>query len=80
LKTSKKETNDNDTLPAVNCFCGVKILLVPDVRLMSEAIEAHIKEKHMSKTVDSVEAEVETEKVREYLIMQVFDKASKNKF
>ncbi len=76
MKTSKKETYGKGTLPIVKCFCGFEILFVPDVRLMGEAIEAHIEEKHMAKTVDPADVELETEKVREYLIKRVFDKAS----
>ena len=42
---------------------------------MSEAIEAHTERKHKLK-VNNL-AEVEAEKVRGYLITQVFDEASK---
>ncbi len=76
MKTPYKKTNIEGPVSVVNCFCGAKILLVPDVKLMSEAIEAHIEQAHKLETVDSAKAEMEAEKVREYLITQVFDKAS----
>lgn len=77
MKTSKKETESNVKLPVIKCFCGAKILLIPDVKLMSEAIEAHIGKSHKSKTKNPEENEAEAEKVRDYLIAQVFDKTSR---
>ncbi len=75
MKNSKKETKSISKLPVIKCFCGTEILLVPNVKVMSEAIEAHTERKHKLK-VNNL-AEVEAEKVRGYLITQVFDEASK---
>jgi hypothetical protein len=73
---SKKNIDNKEGVPVIKCYCGVEILLVPNVKSMSEAIEAHV-EKHRKKGKDPKEAEAETERIREYLIMQVLDKASK---
>jgi len=51
-------------------------MLLPNVKLMSEAIEAHV-EKHKHKIKDLTEAE--SEGLRENLIAQVLDNASKSK-
>jgi hypothetical protein len=71
----KKPANHN--LPLIKCtLCGAKIMLLPNVKLMSEAIEAHV-EKHKHKIKDLTEAE--SEGLRENLIAQVLDNASKSK-
>ena len=44
---------------------------------MSEAIEAHV-ETHKQKVKDPKEAEAEAERIRDDLIAQVLEKASKN--
>lgn len=75
LKNSKIETKSSTTLPVIKCFCGAEILLMPNVKVMSEAIEAHIERKHKSKVHNLTEDE--SEKIREYLITQVFDEARK---
>ncbi len=62
-------------LPVIKCSCGSEILLVPNVKLMNEAIEAHINE-HTKKLKTPKEAEAEAERVRDDLIIQVLEKAS----
>lgn len=62
-------------LSVIKCSrCGAEILLVPDAKLMGEAIEAHVEE-HKSKAKTRAEAE-SLEKIRDDLILQVFDEAS----
>jgi endonuclease V-like protein UPF0215 family len=73
---SKKNIDNREGLPVIKCCCGVEILFVPNVKSMSEAIEAHV-EKHRKKVKELNEADAEAERIREYLIMQVLDKASK---
>jgi hypothetical protein len=51
-----------------------KIMLVSNAKLMSEAIESHVVT-HKQKVKDPKEAEAE--RARDYLIIQVLDKASK---
>ena len=73
---AKKKIGGDKGLPMIKCSCEAKIMLVPNVKLMSEAIEAHV-EKHKQKVKDPKAAEAEAERIRDYLIMQVLDKASK---
>ena len=60
----------------IRCSCGVEILMVPNVKRMSEAIEAHV-EQHKQKVKDPAQAATEAERVRDELIAQVLDKASR---
>jgi len=76
VSSSKKENGSKKELPIIKCFCGAKILLVSNVKLMSKAIDTHV-EKHKRKVKDPAEAEKESDKVSEYLIMQLFEKVSK---
>lgn len=72
-KSSKKVGEAG--LPVIKCSCGAEILLVPNVKLMNEAIEAHILE-HTKKCSTPKEAEAEAEQIRDDLIIQVLEKAS----
>ena len=75
--TSKKKIGENKGLPTIRCsFCGQEILLVPNVKLMSEAIEAHAIE-HARKICDPKEAEAEAGRVLDSLIAKVLERASK---
>ena len=62
-------------LPVIKCSCGAEILLVPNVKEMNEAIEAHILE-HTKKIKSLKEAEAEAERIRDDLIIKVLEKAS----
>jgi hypothetical protein len=59
----------------VKCSCGKEIVLVPDIELMGEAIEAHVKE-HKNKILGRKNAEAEAERTRDDLIAKVLRKAS----
>ena len=72
-RVSKKKTQKKK-VPTIKCQCGVEILLVPDVKLMSKALENHIAE-HKLKIPDAKTAEEEAEKIRDDLITQVLKKA-----
>lgn len=76
LPTRKnKKTSGNGNLPVIKCSrCDEEILLVPDAKLMGQAIEAHV-EKHRSKAKTAAELK-EVEEIRDDLITQVFDKAA----
>ena len=56
-------------------LCGAEILLVPNVRVMSEAIELHV-EMHVQMS-GSKETDEEAERIRDDLITQVLKKASR---
>jgi len=78
IHASKKKTDDTGTLPIITCsFCGAKILFISDVKVMGEAIEAHVEE-HMQKSKDPTKSAQEAERIYIDLISQVFDIASKS--
>ena len=56
--------------------CGVEILLVPNVKRMSEAIEAHV-EKHRKKVNRLQKVRQKLNEYADDLIMQILNKASK---
>ncbi len=64
-------------LPTIVCQCGAEILLVPNVELMSKAIEAHVEE-HNRKLKGCKRAKEEAEHIELDLIAQVFSKISYN--
>lgn len=61
-------------LPTIKCCCGAEILLVPNIKLMSQAIEAHIEE-HKKKMKSHKEAEAEAERIGDDLTAKVLRKA-----
>jgi hypothetical protein len=73
-RVSKKKEGDTK-LPVIICSCGAEILLVPNVKLMAEAIEAHAIE-HTKKIKDPKEAEEEAGRVLDDLIAKALNKAS----
>jgi len=77
VKPNRRNRNSEGKLPLIQCSrCGTEIMLVPNVKLMSDAIEAHV-ESHKSKMKKSPDAEAEAELIRGDLIRQVLDKASR---
>ena len=75
VRTAKKASG-NGKLPVIKCCsCGAEIMMVANVKLMSEAIEAHI-EKHKVRVKNSTANEAEKELIRDDLIKQVFAKAT----
>jgi hypothetical protein len=76
VRVPKEKTAIEGGLSAIKCLCGAVILLVPNVRAMSEAIESHVA-KHLQKVKDPKEARAEAERVRDDLITKLLEKASK---
>ncbi len=76
INESKKVVGSKAGLTTIRCSCGFEILLVPDVKVMSEAIEAHA-EKHQKKAKDVKASKADAELITDHLIAQVFKKASK---
>ena len=72
----KKLGGSKKGLTVIRCSCGFEILLVPDVKVMSKAIEAHA-EKHQQKVKDTKGSKAEAERISDHLIAQVFEEASK---
>lgn len=73
---SRKKISGKKGLFMIRCSCGAEILLAPNVNAISEVIEAHV-EKHTQKIKDPKAAEEEAERIRDHLIIQVLDEASK---
>jgi hypothetical protein len=74
---SKKKIGDAKLLPIIKCSsCEAKIMLVPNVKLMSEVIEAHVEE-HKQKVKDPEAAQEIVDRVRDDLITKVLKKASR---
>ena len=67
---NKKLTQSSRRKKTIKCECGVEIMLVPDVKAMRDAIEAHIVQ-HMQK-VKGLEMAKEAERIEDSLIGQVF--------
>ncbi len=63
-------------MPVIECTCGAKILLVPNVTQMSKAIDAHA-ETHINKMETSTkkEKDAERERVRDDLTAKVLQEA-----
>ena len=77
IRIPKKKSVGEDGLSAVKCLCGAVILLVPNVKMMSKAIEEHVA-KHQQKVKDPKEAQAEAERIRDDLISKILEKASKS--
>lgn len=76
MPIGSRKSSISEKVPVIKCCsCGAEIIMIPNVKLMSEAIEAHI-EKHRLKMRNCAKAEAELEHIRDDLITQVFDKAS----
>lgn len=57
----------------ITCSCGAEILLIPNVKCMSEAIEVHVEE-HVRKLKAS--KNTEADRIRDYLIAKILNKAA----
>jgi len=75
IRVHKKKIDGENGLSAIKCLCGAVILLVPNVKAMSEAIESHVA-KHLQKVKDPKEAQTEAECIRDDLITKILEKAS----
>lgn len=78
MPKSNVQTRVKKRLPKISCECGAEILMVPDLKGMSEAIEAHV-EKHVKEIENPAKAEATAERIREDLITKVLKKASVTK-
>lgn len=78
MATKKTKVHDV-SLPVIECTCGAKILLVPNVKQMSKAIEYHVEEhtKKMEGATQKDRDEV-AERVREDLTTKVLQKAGED--
>jgi len=70
----RNKTDAEKKLHKITCTCGAEILLIPDVQMMNEAIERHVEE-HKSNLPPKERSDYE-QKIRDYLISQIFEKVS----
>ena len=76
-RVSRKKSSAKEKVAVIRCSrCGAEITVEPNVKLTSETIEAHV-EQHRSKLKNPLKAEAEADQIRDDLIAQVFDAASK---
>jgi hypothetical protein len=75
VPTTPAKKANGTSIPVIICSCGAEILLIPNVKQMNKAIEAHILE-HTKNIKSAKEAEAEAERVRDDLIIKVLEKAS----
>lgn len=59
----------------IKCTCGAKILLLPDLKAMDRAIEAHVA-KHQKREKLTAGKTSESDRVRQLLAEQVIEKSS----
>jgi hypothetical protein len=64
-----------EKLVLIECECGTKILLLPDLKEMNCAIEAHVA-KHKKMEKSSMKARITVRKIRQNLTQQVIGKAA----
>ncbi|MCW4019568.1 MAG: hypothetical protein NWF00_13000 [Candidatus Bathyarchaeota archaeon] len=75
LKEKNKNQQRNHSFKSIICECGFEILLVPDLNEMVNAVAAHISEHHL-KNNDPKKVELESERLWNLLIAQIFEKAA----
>jgi hypothetical protein len=61
----------NKTLAVITCECGKELLLLPDLKAMAQAIDAHICE-HIQKIDDPAQAASESNRLWDTLIASIF--------
>jgi len=60
--------------PLIRCECGFEILLVPNLKIMTKAIEAHAAE-HRKREKDPTKAAFEEERIQAILNAQALSRA-----
>jgi hypothetical protein len=65
----------NRLVGTVKCECGKEILLVPDLKAMANALEAHVLE-HCKKEKDPTKAACESDRLWNLLLARVFEKVA----
>ena len=75
ILSTKKQQKKKKTNSFIICECGFAILLIPDSKAMSKAIEDHALE-HAKKEKDIAKAAFEEERIQNLLIAQTLDKAA----
>jgi hypothetical protein len=60
----------DSSLQFIICECGIRILILPNAKMMGTAIERHILEQHKNKGANQVDAD----RIENALIAQLFKK------
>lgn len=68
-------TNASNFLPIIQCSCGFELLLLPDVKVMGQAIEKHALEHKREHGLN----QEQTESLKDSLIAQAFKLAYEQK-
>ena len=79
-KTTKSDKlfpskNQIGSMPVINCTCGTKILLLPDLKAMNQAVENHIG-KHNKLLQQRGEKKAPNNLIKEILVKGILKKAS----
>jgi hypothetical protein len=75
---TKKKKIEANRLTIIECTCGEKILLVPNVKQMSKAIDAHVEEHIKKLKVTKKEKETEEERIRDDLTAKALQQAGED--
>jgi hypothetical protein len=75
ILSTKKQRRKKKAGSFIICECGFVILLVPDLKAMTKAIEHHAAE-HAKKEKDIAKAAFEEERIQNLLIAQALDMAA----
>ena len=75
---NRKLTRFSRNKISIKCECGEEMLLFPDAKAMSKAIEVHVN-LHIKKLKRSSCEDTEVERIRDMLIAQVLDRAGQSK-
>jgi hypothetical protein len=67
--TNKKKTRFQRRMDTIKCECGEEILILPDVKATSEAIESHIA-LHLEGVKGPMCKTANAERLRDFLIIQ----------
>ena len=65
-------TSGSNCLPIIRCSCEFELLLLPDAKVMGQAIEKHALEHKRKYGLD----QEQTKSLKDYLIAQAFELAS----
>ena len=74
--TNRKMRRSHRHTDTVKCECGTEILILPDVKTLGNAIEAHVTQHIQKMKTPAPAAAAEAESLRDTLIAQVFSKLS----
>ena len=69
-KASAYGQDIREGMPIIRCFCGAKMLVVPDLNAMNRAIENHIVE-HKKMDRSNGKQRISPSKLRQFLIGQI---------